>query len=194
MEYATPLPARPTRPWALVGIGVTTVLAGAIFGAGTNAINGAVSPTYFVNVMGWYVLSTKEEIWWASVGQGVLEGSALGLLFSVILTTSIGIITRATCGYGIGMRWLGYIMLTILGMWIAGGACNIWFANSHPVWFQNYFIRVPRDHTEMLRYAWVGGSMMGAEAGGLLAVITGVILFRMSWRRMLKGQCATTWA
>ena len=37
----------PHRPFALIGLAVTGVLAGAVFGTLTNSINGLVSPLYF---------------------------------------------------------------------------------------------------------------------------------------------------
>jgi hypothetical protein len=185
LEYATPSQSRAARPLALVGIALAAILAGTLVGASTNAINGAVSPTYFVNVMGWNYVS---NVWLASVFQGVFEGSAVGLLFSAILTTTIGIVTRATCECGRGLRWLGYIVTAIYAAWTIGGICGLTLAEMSPLFFQSTFIGVPSDHAQMLRYAWVGGSIWGAEFGGFAVVIVGLILFRISWRRMLKQE------
>ena len=77
LEYDCPPPTRPARPLALVGIAVAAILAGTLMGASTNAVNGAVSPTYFINVMGWQYVS---NVWLASILQGVyargLQGNA----------------------------------------------------------------------------------------------------------------------
>jgi hypothetical protein len=55
---------------ALLGIAVAAVVAGALIGASTNAVKGAVSPTYFINVMGW---QSVPNVWQASIVQGVIE-------------------------------------------------------------------------------------------------------------------------
>jgi len=189
LEYASPPPTRPARPLSLVGVGVGAILAGTLVGASTNAINGAVSPTYFINIMGWQYVS---NVWLASILQGVFEGSIVGLLFSAILTTSIGIVTRGTCECGHGLRWLGYMVLAIFGTWTIGGMCGVALAALSPSFFQNTFIGVPSDHTQMLRFAWVGGSIWGAEFGGFAIVVVGLVLFRLSWRRMLKRESGDT--
>lgn len=44
----------PTRPLTMAGIFLTGTLGGAVLGAMTNAVNGLVSPYYFVTIMGWY--------------------------------------------------------------------------------------------------------------------------------------------
>ena len=50
-----------TRPVTLFAIAVTGVLASAFLGGSTNAINGLVSPRYFVTVVGWDELPTCRE-------------------------------------------------------------------------------------------------------------------------------------
>jgi hypothetical protein len=97
--------------------------------------------------------------------EGKVKGSVVGLFFSSILTTTIGIITRATCPLGIGLRWLGYIVLAIYATWIAGGICGVGLAEFNPTFFRNTFFQTPSDHWQMLRFAWVGGSIWGAEPG-----------------------------
>ncbi len=42
------------RPFALVRLAITGVLAGAALGALTNSINGLVSPLYFRNILHWH--------------------------------------------------------------------------------------------------------------------------------------------
>jgi hypothetical protein len=185
LDYAIPSPRRPVRVLALIGIAATTVLAGTLMGVGTNAINGAVSPAYFVSVMGW---PPGPNVWGQSIQQGVLEGTAVGLLSSAILTTTIGIITRATCTLGMGLGWLAWIILCDAGLWLAGGIAGVLLASSFPHFFRDVFIGVPSDFHQMLRYAWVGGSIWGAELGGLLTIVVGLILFWRSWQRMLRRQ------
>jgi hypothetical protein len=185
LEYA-PVPlARPKRPWALVGIGLTAILAGLVVGASTNAVNGAVSARYFVLVMGWDFVPS---VWWSSVVQGILEGGVVGLMFSIVLTTTIGIVTRATCTYGMGTRWLGWIVLGIYGMWVAGGIGGVMLAAWLPDWYRRYFIEIGGDRGENLRCAWVGGSIVGAEIGGFLVLAVGLVWFGVRWSRMLRRE------
>jgi hypothetical protein len=184
LDYASPPLSRPARPLTLVAIGVAAVFAGTVVGATTNAINGAVSPIYFINIMGWW---SVPNVWLASVTQGVLEGSVVGLLFSIIVTTAIGIITRGTCTLAFGLLWLGRIILAVYGTWAFGGICGVTWAAASPLSFTNFF-GVPGDYVQTLRFAWVGGSIWGAEPGGLLVVIVALIWFGVSWRRMLKEE------
>lgn len=185
LDYASPPPSRPVRLFVLAEIAVAAIFAGAVVGASTNAINAAVSPTYFIDIMGWRSLP---NVWLASVEQGVFEGTVVGLLFSIILTTSIGIITRATCTLAVGLRWLGRILLAVYGTWVLGGICGVAWAALSPLSFENNFIGVPRNYVQTLRFAWVGGSIWGAEPGGLLVLIVVLIWFRISWRRKLKEE------
>jgi hypothetical protein len=185
LDYASPPPSRQVRPLTLVAIGVAAVFAGAIVGASTNAVNGAVSPTYFIVIMGW---DFEPNVWLASVVQGVLEGSVVGFLFSVILTMTIGIITRATCTLRIGMRWLGRIVLAIYGAWLVGGICGVMCAATNPSFFRSSRFGYGGSAEEMLRFAWVRGSIWGAEPGGLLVLIGMLIWFGISWRREIERE------
>ena len=45
--------SREPRPLAVAAIAVSGVLAGGLLGGSTNAVNGAVSPTYFVTILAW---------------------------------------------------------------------------------------------------------------------------------------------
>jgi hypothetical protein len=181
LNYEVLPPTRVVRPSALVGIAAGTVLAGMLVGASANVINGAVSPAYFVSVMGW-----AGNVWSMSIVQGVLEGFVAGLVLSVVFTTTVGLITRATCEFGTALRWLARIVLAVYVMWVIGGVLGIGLAACAPQFFRDSFIEVPADRIQMLRYAWVGGSIWGAYAGGPIAVIGGLIVFQRSWRKMLK--------
>ncbi|MCI0462502.1 MAG: hypothetical protein L0Z62_36590 [Gemmataceae bacterium] len=168
------------RPLALVGIALTGILAGAVFGALTNAINGAVSPTYFVNILGWHDV---EDVWRASIAQGVFEGLVFGTLFALVFTTGVGIITRGTCTYGFALRYLLGILAAAYLCWALGGLLAMGLAALSPEFYRRAFIGVPEEFGAMLRYAWVGGSILGAQLGGLVCVILGLVIVRAKWRR-----------
>src|SRR6185437_4806174 len=180
LEYEVPPPIPPARPVALIGIAATTILAGMLVGASSNAINGIVSPTYFINVLGWQGVP---NVWSASIVQGLFEGSVLGAVLSAIFTTTIGIVTRATCPYRMGLNCLGRILLAVYVFWGVGGIVGMLLADFNSHYFQSTFTKVPNGHTEMLKFAWVGGSIWGAYIGGPLAFIVGLGEVRIHWRR-----------
>jgi hypothetical protein len=80
---------------------VSGVLASGVLGGTTNAVNGAVSPTYFVTILGWHGV---EDVWRASIAQGVFEGLLFGIVFSLIFTVATGIITGAACSFGFALK------------------------------------------------------------------------------------------
>ena len=174
-----PTPARP-RPLALIAIVASTILAVVIVGASTNAINGAVSPAYFVNIMGWHGVT---DVWRASIAEGILEGLVFGVVFALVFTATIGIITKVTCPYLIALRYLLAILAAAYGCWAAGGLLAIGLASFSPEFYRRTFMGVPDEFGPMLRYAWVGGSIWGVELGGLLALVIGLVAFRARWRR-----------
>jgi hypothetical protein len=59
-------------------------------------------------------------------------------------------------------------------------------ATLSPEFYRHAFYRVPEDFGEMLRYAWVGGSIWGIEFGGFALTILGWFLFYARWRRRAR--------
>ena len=57
-------------------------------------------------------------------------------------------------------------------------------ATLSPEFYRHSFHGVPEDFGQMLRYAWVGGSIWGIQFGGLASVIVGSVLFRAKWRQL----------
>jgi hypothetical protein len=169
---------------ALVAIAVTGVLACAFLGGTTNAVNGAVCPEYFVTILGW---RDVENVWRASIAQGIFEGLLFGLLFSLIFTVSVGIITGLSCTYGFAVRHLFGILGASYVTWALGGLAGMGLAALSPEFFRRAFIGVPREFGPMIRYAWVGGSIDGAELGGFAAIIVGLVILRANWRRSLNA-------
>lgn len=172
--------AEQTQPVALLLIAAMAIAGGAVIGASTNAINGAVSPLYFRNIMRW---QDVENIWRATIAQGIFEGLVYGIMFSVVFTSVVGLVTRARCTFSFAFRHLLAIIGAIYCCWVAGGLIAMGLATLSPEFYRNAFIGVPSGFAPMLRYAWVGGSIWGAMFGGLLAVVIGSILFAVRWRR-----------
>lgn len=173
---------RRTRPLALGAIAVTGVLASGFLGATTNAVNGRVSPRYFVTILGW---NDVADVWRASIAQGALEGLLFGVFFSLVFTTATGIITRAACTYWFAFKHLLGILLGANICWALGGLAAMSLASLSPEFYRHAFIGVPVERGPMLRYAWVGGSIWGAELGGLVCVILGLVVLRANWRRVV---------
>jgi hypothetical protein len=90
------------HPLALVGLAVTGILTGALLGALTNSVNGRVSPLYFRNIMGWHDV---EDVWRASVAQGVFEGLLFGLFLALVFTIVVGCVSKARwpCRFGVAV-------------------------------------------------------------------------------------------
>jgi hypothetical protein len=163
-----------SRPVTLFGVALTGVFSSACLGAVTNTVNGWVSPQYFEVIMQW---DGVEDVWRASIAQGILEGLLFGTFFS------LGIITRASCDYWFAVRHLLGIVAGAFVCWIIGGLAAIGLATLSPEFYRRAFFGVPDEHRAMLAYAWVGGSIWGVQLGGLVSVLLGLVVLRANWRR-----------
>jgi len=168
------------RPFALVGLAVTGILIGAALGALTNSINGLVSPLYFCNILGW---DDVGDVWRASIAQGIFEGLMFGFFLAIVFTIVVGCVSKARCSYRFGVGTLMFVAVAALVCWAVGGLLGMGLATLSPKFYRHAFYRVPEDFTEMLRYAWVGGSIWGIEFGGFALTILGSFLFYARWQR-----------
>lgn len=169
----------PPRPVDLSALAVTGVLLGAATGALTNAVNGWVSPLYFVTILGW---EEGHDVQSAAIGQGIFEGVLLGGVLSVLFAAAVGWISRAACPYALAVRYLIGTFLAALACWTAGGLCAVAMALVSPGFYRSTFIGFPEGLEAMLRYAWVGGSLVGVELGAVASAILAVVLFQARWR------------
>jgi hypothetical protein len=172
------------RPLSLFAVAVTGVGASACLGGLTNAVNGWVSPRYFVTTLGW---QDVEDVWRASVAQGVFEGLCFGVFFSLLFTAAAGLITRASCGYAFALRHLLGISAGALLCWGIGGVAGMGLAALSPEFYRRTFRGAPEESGARLAHAWVGGSIWGLEMGGLVCVVLGLVVLRASWRRRTEG-------
>ena len=187
MASDTPKVHPKLRPMALAAVAVSGVFASGFFGGATNAVNGAVSPTYFVNILGWHGV---EDVWRASIGQGIFEGLLFGVFFSLLFTVCVGIITGVCCTFGFAFKHLLGILCGGGFCWAAGGLLAMGLATLSPEFYRRAFIRVPDEFEAMLRYAWVGGSIWGAEFGGFMSIVVGLLILRGNWRRKISDPAA----
>lgn len=168
------------HPLTLVYIALTGIAGGGFIGATTNAVCGAVSEEYFRAVLRW---ENIENIWRASVAQGILVGLAFGVFFSVVFSLVVGLTAKGRCSYSYALRHLLGVFIGVYCCWIVGGIIATGIAALSPEFFRATFPGVPEDYGPLIRYAWVGGSHSGTNIGGVLAAVIGSILFTVRWRR-----------
>lgn len=171
------------RPLALFGLLLTGPALGAVLGAMTNSINGAVSPVYFRAVMNW---SAVTNIWRASIAQGIYEGVLFGLGMAVLYAVVVGIVARGCAPYRLALVYLLAAAGFALTASAAGGLVALGLAALSPEYWQNTFAGAPAAVGPLLRYAWVGGSIWGLQFGGLAGLIVACVTFAMRWRRLTR--------
>lgn len=164
----------------IIAVALTCVIMGAFIGALTNMVNGAVSSLYFQNIMRWHDV---QDVWRASVAQGVFEGLIYGILLAAVFTAVFGVVTKGECPYSKVFPFMLGIFVAVLGCWAFGGIIAMGLATLSPEFYRRTFIGVPDEGGPMLRYAWVGGSIWGGMFGGLLSAILGSVIFRIKWKR-----------
>jgi len=162
----------------IFSVALTCIFTGGFIGAITNMINGSISPNYFRIVMRW----DFKEIWIASVAQGIFEGLIYGVIFSLIFTTGFGIVTNGKATYNFALKQLFKIILIVLGCWIIGGILAVVLASLSPEFYKSHYYNVPKEKIEMIKYAWVGGSIWGGMIGGLLSAVFGVVVIKNNWK------------
>jgi hypothetical protein len=168
------------RPSTLFGIALTTIAAGGMIGALTNAINGAVSPTYFMNILQWRFVT---DVWRAAVAQGILEGLIYGTIFAIVFTLVIGLVSKAHVTFAFAIKHLVTAAGVALASWCIGGLLAMGLAIFSPDFYRSTFIGVPEDLSSMLRYAWVGGSIWGVLFGAVLSIVIASVMASADWRR-----------
>jgi len=169
----------------IIAVALTCVIMGALIGALTNMVNGAVSPLYFQNIMRW---DDVQDVWRASVTQGIFEGLIYGVLFAAVFTAVFGVVTKGECPYSHVLKFMLGIFVAVIVCWAMGGLIAMGLAILSPEFYRRAFIGVPEETAPMLRYAWVGGSIWGGLFGGLLSAILGSVIFRIKWKKQLANQ------
>jgi hypothetical protein len=80
---------QPVRWWTPLVVVVAGAVAGAAVGVAINQVNVAVSPNYFISVVG----ASRQAPWVKALWHGAVEGGVLGTVFGLVLAT-----TAAGCG------------------------------------------------------------------------------------------------
>ena len=175
---------RPVRALDLSGLALTGVFTGGFLGALTNAVNGAVSPGYFITVLGW---RNVEHVWIACIARGIFEGLVIGLIFSTLLAIAASLISRGSCPYSFSVKHLLGISGGALVCWLIGGGLGVGLAAFSPEFYRETFYGVPGDFGPMLAFAWVGGSIWGIEFGGFACLMLGMAILRANWHNHLES-------
>lgn len=176
---------RPIRPAAFAAIAFSGIAAGGLVGAGTNAVNGFVSPTYFITVLHWHHV---ENVWRASIAQGIFEGVVFGFFFSLIFVIATAIMTGISAEFSFAFKHLCGIVAGALACWLVVGLGAMGLATLSPEFYRAAFRGVPNDFKEMLAYAFVGGSIWGVQGGGFVCLIFGLVFLRANWQRHLREE------
>jgi hypothetical protein len=181
---SNPDPKRSVRPFDLAALALTGLFTGGLLGAVTNAVSGALSPGYFVTVLGW---RNVEYVWVASIAHGIFEGLIVGLIFSTVFAISASLISGGSCPYSFSARHLAGIAGAALVCWLIGGVLGIGLAALSPDFYCETFRGVPDEFGPMLAFAWVGGSIWGIEFGGFASLLLGIAIFRANWHNHLQS-------
>jgi hypothetical protein len=166
------------RWWVPLGILVIGLAGGAVLGAATNVVNGSVSGEYFSIVMGWNSIEAP----FLAIPQGMLEGSGLGAGFGIVVAISFAASTKLRGRSDLALRAWGIAVLVALVCWGAGGGCGVAIASCSPNLFHAMFPQ-SRAAVELVRYAWVGGSIWGGYGGTVVGSVVACIYLHVRWRR-----------
>ena len=166
----------------VVGVALAAALGGVF-----NAINGRVSPLYFATIIGWTGVS---NIWWASIEQGIKQATLIGCVLSALLSIGLAVMSRGKCPLDLGLHFLMGVFAAISLCWTFGGIVAIWMVLKYTAFYRQTFIGVPDEVGEMVRYAWVGGSIWGAYAGSVLSIAVAFVIFRARRKRHYERNTA----
>jgi len=161
---------------------LTCIFIGGLIGTFTNAINGIISPYYFQVVMNW----NFQNIWLASISQGILEGLIYGFIFSILFTPTLIVVTNGQSTFNFAFKLLLKILSIVLSCWFIGGMIAIFLSILSPELYTKLIPIAPKDNQELIKFAWVGGSIWGGMIGGLFSIFWGFLILKHSWNRQIQ--------
>ncbi len=123
------------------------------------------------------------------MAQGIFEGLIYGAILSVVFTLVIGVVSRGAVTFKFALKHLAPAASIALAAWCLGGLIAMGLAALSPDFFHHAFRGVPHQPGEMLKYAWVGGSIWGILFGAAISVIIVSVIASNRWRR--RTQAAT---
>lgn len=161
------------------------IAAGAAIGATTNAVNAMICSNYFVRVLN---LNDNDAVFGRIIVQGIAEGVGCGFMLGLLLCVAISIISFGRCTLRIATRYFYGICISVVVLWGVGGAAGCVWASIDSASFLACFPSAPVKNT--LLFAWVGGSIWGAQLGGGVATIVTCIVatFQRPWASLDRKQ------
>ncbi len=190
---------RRARFWPLLWLVPIGTLAGIAGGAVMNAINGWLSPGYFL-FFDWigqsltlfsiffFDSSYKITQWINTVLHGMWEGAVFGLLSSVIYTTVVFVVSRGQCPLRVALRGL-FRSVALLGLtsFVFGlNAVLLFFLAPsllHSLGGRSVPLQTNSPMEIYVKDTYVDASIWGIYFGGIIAVIVGCIWFSFDWRK-----------
>ena len=170
----------PTGSLAIALTALSCVAAGGIIGVGTNIINGMISQEYYITVLKWKF----SNVYPAIMAQGILEGLINGVLFAAVFATGFGVITRGQAALSFALRHLRMVFVFVLSCWIAGGLLGMGLAALSADFYRAQFASGLQPQGNLTTFAWVGGSIQGAQLGALLSAVLSIVAMRNSWNKV----------
>ena len=98
----------------------------------------------------------------------------------------IGLVSHLRSPLKFSAKTLFETLAFTLSLWVIGGINAILLALFIPQ-FYDFFIGLPTSISDTINFAWVQGSMVGAQWGGLLAVCIACARFGARWKRLTKA-------
>lgn len=171
----------PVRWWRGLVVPLLCLISAWVVGAATNAMSGLVSRQYFNVVIGrWYggSMSLAECVY-----QGLWESTFFGVAFAIVFTIVYIATTLTRCPLRFVCRTLGIVLLVTVACWGIGGAMGFAYAYTSPIEFQRMFppSRAAVGGGALCRWGFVGGSIWGVYAGGLLSLLVACLVLPLCW-------------
>jgi hypothetical protein len=159
--------------WQVLGTGIVL---GSVLGAGTNALNGWIGPTYFA-----FVFKSDRDLWLKAVIQGVFEAGLYGLLNAAIFELLANFWGRGIRSVAIVRKYLLGCAAAVLGFWLLGGVGGLLFARwlgRHPLYRGPF----PAPLFDDTGFCWTAGSLNVAV--GMSWIITLIAGYHYSQKRL----------
>jgi hypothetical protein len=174
MSAASPEPATRLSWLQIVALLMVGPLLSSAFGAVTNCVNGAVSPEFFTDVMGY-----AGDQWRLSVRNGIIKGALFGLAYGTMFVVLILAVSHRRCIWHTAMRYAVLTIFFAVLLWCVGGVFGVgyvWIAKNDAGRMFGHNL-MPMD--DRLRYAWVRGSIFAVEHGGFIAVTLSIVVYAL---------------
>ena len=170
----------PVRLWRGFVVPFLCLASAWLVGAVTNAISGLVNRQYFNAIVGrWYGGSMSLA---DCAYQGLWESTFFGIAFAVLFTIVYVATTLTRCPLRFVCRTLGIVLLIVFGCWGIGGAIGYAYASMSPLEFQGLFpLSGATSGSGLSRWGFVGGSIWGVYAGGLLSIFVACLVLPLCW-------------